>query len=205
MVLERKAAWLGNSLEVYTGCNPSRKSSWAKDDLQLQALEGHPTQIMLDKMSTVAHAVVLRDLREDRLLLVANTHLQLGITNSSDDAEETQPQQWSSFTVWAIGTDKPALARVFWAAFWIGRDWLRYYHPKGNHIRLLQLYSLLKVLAQAANDAKWQGLHWTTPLEFCCRFQGKFPFPLSCFDFCSSSSFIFDPISWVCSLSMLGY
>ena len=120
MVLERKAAWLGNSLEVYTGCNPSRKSSWAKDDLQLQALEGHPTQIMLDKMSTVAHAVVLRDLREDRLLLVANTHLQLGITNSSDDAEETQPQQWSSFTVWAIGTDKPALARVFWAAFWIG-------------------------------------------------------------------------------------
>lgn len=29
-------------------------------------------------------------------------------------------------------------------------------------------------------------------LEFCCRFQGKFPFPLCCFDFCSSSSFMFD-------------
>lgn len=91
MVLERKAAWLGSSAWSFPqSCNPS-KGSWAKDDLQLQALEGHPTQIMLDKMSTVAHAVILRDLREDRLLLVANTHLQLGITNSSD-SEETQPQ-----------------------------------------------------------------------------------------------------------------
>ena len=98
MVLEWKAAWLGNSAWSFPqSCNPS-KGSWAKDDLQLQALEGHPTQIMLDKMSTVAHAVILRDLREDRLLLVANTHLQLGITNSSD-SEETQPQQWSSFTM----------------------------------------------------------------------------------------------------------
>eukprot|EP00435_Cladocopium_sp_Y103_P048247 s1263_g14.t1 len=77
------------------------------DDKELRALEGHPTQVLLDKMTAVAQAVLLRDLQEDRLLLVANTHL--------------------------------------------------YYHPKGNHIRLLQLYSLLKVLAQAATQAESEG------------------------------------------------
>lgn len=77
------------------------------DDKELRALEGHPTQVLLDKMTAVAQAVLLRDLQEDRLLLVANTHL--------------------------------------------------YYHPKGNHIRLLQLYSLLKVLAQAATRAESEG------------------------------------------------
>lgn len=35
---------------------------------------------------------------------------------------------------------------------------LRYYHPKANHIRLLQLYSLLKVLAQAATAAQSRGI-----------------------------------------------
>eukprot|EP00434_Breviolum_minutum_P023642 symbB.v1.2.020853.t2/scaffold1711.1/size185425/16 len=111
------------------------------DDLQLQALEGHPTQIMLDKMSTVAHAVILRDLREDRLLLVANTHL--------------------------------------------------YYHPKGNHIRLLQLYSLLKGQPpQAAyrlirdgmihkDDSDWQHSVWMQEEEqtkcVCCQDEGSMP------------------------------
>ena len=33
--------------------------------------------MLLDKMTAVAQAVLLRDLQEDRLLLVANTHLQL--------------------------------------------------------------------------------------------------------------------------------
>ncbi|CAK9105079.1 unnamed protein product [Durusdinium trenchii] len=65
---------------------------------ELQIMAEHPTQRLLNKMTSVAQAVLLRDLQNGRLLLVANTHL--------------------------------------------------YYHPKGNHIRLLQLYSLLKVLAE---------------------------------------------------------
>ena len=47
--------------------------------------------------------------------------------------------------------------------------YLRYYHPKGNHIRLLQLYSLLKVLAQAATRAESEGLCWEKDTERMCK------------------------------------
>ncbi|CAJ1342194.1 unnamed protein product [Effrenium voratum] len=72
----------------------------------LQNQPGQTTRQILEKITTVAQAVFLKDRRTGKRLLVANTHL--------------------------------------------------YYHPNCNHVRLLQLYMLLTVLAKEVREAQEQ-------------------------------------------------
>lgn len=61
----------------------------------------HPTQRLLNKMTSVAQAVLLRDLQNGRLLLVANTHLQLEQPQVMAKQDSTH-SELSSIHVWLI-------------------------------------------------------------------------------------------------------